>query len=169
MKKYLHDIFYNVFNYIVNVVGTRNQLVSLRQFLYVLSSFIFEDRSIILVEWYMIVVHSLTHLITFKVHDVCILVQYYINYMIPIGNYRYHFSSYVNHVVRRPNNVLDYAKLLVKTGNFKLETRLGPDYKLNVESYKFFVPQPQSDVTTGDNFYVLAHLFFVVLCTAKNH
>ena len=118
VKKYLHDIFYNVFNYIVNVVGTRNQLVSLRQFLYVLSSFIFEDRSIILVEWYMIVVHSLIHLIPFKVHDVCILVQYYINYMIPSGNYRYYLSSYMNHVVRRPNIVIDYTRFLVKSGNF---------------------------------------------------
>ena len=66
----------------------------------------------------MIVVHSLIHLIPFKVHDVCILVQYNINYMIPIGNYRYYLSSYMNHVVICPNVVLDFAKFLVKSGNF---------------------------------------------------
>ena len=93
-------------------------MVSLRQFLYVLNSFIFEDRSIILVEWYMIVVQSLIHLIPFKVHDVCILVQYYINYMIPSGNYRDYLSNYMNHVVICSNIVLDYAKFLVKSGNF---------------------------------------------------
>ena len=66
----------------------------------------------------MIVVHSLIHLIPFKVHDVCILVQYYINYMIPSGNYRYYLSSYMNHVVRRPNIVIDHTRFLVKSGNF---------------------------------------------------
>ena len=66
----------------------------------------------------MIVVHSLIHLIPFKVHDVCILVQYYINYMIPSGNYRYYLSSYMNHVVRHPNIVIDYTRFLVKSGNF---------------------------------------------------
>ena len=66
----------------------------------------------------MIVVQSLIHLIPFKVHDVCILVQYYINYAIPSGNYRYYLSCYMNHVVRHPNIVLDYAKFLVKSGNF---------------------------------------------------
>ena len=74
----------------------------------------------------------------------------------------------MNHVVRHSNIVLDYAKFLVKSGNFYLETRLGPKYKFHVESYKLFVSLSKS-VVTGDNFYVLAHLFFVVLCTAKNH
>ena len=64
------------------------------------------------------VVQSFIHLIPFKVHDICILVQYYIHYMIPSGNYRYYLSSYMNHVVRRPNIVIDYTRFLVKSGNF---------------------------------------------------
>ena len=66
----------------------------------------------------MIVVHSLIHRIPCKVHDLCILVQYYINYMIQSGNYRYYLLSYMNRVVRCPNIVLDYAEFLVKSGNF---------------------------------------------------
>ena len=58
------------------------------------------------------------HLISFKVHDVCSLVQYYINYMIPSGNYRYYLSSYMNHVVKCPNIVPNYVKFLVKSGKF---------------------------------------------------
>ena len=56
-------------------------------------------------------------LISFKVHDVCSLVQN-INYMIPSGNYIYYLSSYMNHVVRRPSIVPEYAKILVKSGKF---------------------------------------------------
>ena len=58
------------------------------------------------------------HLISFKLHDICSLVQYKINYMIPSGNYRYYLSRYMNYVVRCPNIVPDYAKFLVKSGNF---------------------------------------------------
>jgi hypothetical protein len=78
--------------------------------------------------------------------------------MIQSGNYRYYLLSYMNRVVRCPNIVLDYAEFLVKSGNFWLETRLGPKYKFNVESYKLFVPLSKS-VVTGNIFYVLAHLF----------